>query len=334
MTVGGRDAIIDPLSLDTLDPLRDLFEDPTRIKIFHDAGYDLLCMKRDYGFDIQGIFDTMLACRFLGYRKFGLGAILEENYEFQTDKTLQRSDWSRRPLTDAQLYYARHDTHFLPDLAHRLEESLREMGRLEWALEDFDRIANHVDTLLERPTAHTQDGFWRIKGAKKLNPQELGYLQALFLLRDRIAEKLDRPAFKVFSNQLLMDLVKTPPMDMNSFSPRPGLKQLGVQRYGTRIVRAIRNAKPIYESAPKNMGRRRSGRFMDPQPRQVYENLRAVRRKVAEAIGVDPEVIAGNACLEDLARDPPTSVGSVAEHPGIKGWRAAILSEKFFRAVQ
>ena len=75
MTANGRDAIIDPLKLEDIQCLAEVFADPDRIKIFHDVGYDLLCLKRDFGFEIRGLFDTMLASRLLGKKKFGLASI-------------------------------------------------------------------------------------------------------------------------------------------------------------------------------------------------------------------------------------------------------------------
>ena len=74
----GRDVIIDPLSIDDISGLGEFFENPSVIKIFHDAGYDLICLYRDFGFKFAGLFDTMLASRLIGRKRFGLASLLQD----------------------------------------------------------------------------------------------------------------------------------------------------------------------------------------------------------------------------------------------------------------
>src|SRR3989338_7284646 len=132
-----RDYIVDPLQLRDLSPLGGLFADPRQQKVFHAAEYDLLCLKRDYQFEINEVFDTMLAARILAWPQVGLAPILETRFGVQVDKKHQRADWGRRPLTAAQLDYARIDTHFLIPLRDMLLTELTALGRLEEAREDF-----------------------------------------------------------------------------------------------------------------------------------------------------------------------------------------------------
>src|SRR6185312_2669936 len=97
-----------------------------------DACYDLISLSRDFGFRFAGLFDTMLATRFLGHREFGLAAVLKQRFDFTADKRLQRSNWASRPLTPQQVAYARFDTHFLPGLYQQLKDELASRGRLQW----------------------------------------------------------------------------------------------------------------------------------------------------------------------------------------------------------
>ena len=99
MTANGDDAIIDPLAVRKLEPLGKLLADPKKTKIFHDALYDLICLRRDFGFEATGLFDTMVSTRLLGCRSFGLASILRQRFGHEANKTLQRSDWTRRPLS-------------------------------------------------------------------------------------------------------------------------------------------------------------------------------------------------------------------------------------------
>ena len=126
-----RDYLVDPLALDDLSPLREVFCNPGVEKVFHAAEYDLICLRRDFGFEFAHIFDTMVAGRILGRDEVGLGAMLLKEFDVQVDKRHQRANWGQRPLPDYLLDYAQYDTHFLIQLRERLSRELEEMGRLD-----------------------------------------------------------------------------------------------------------------------------------------------------------------------------------------------------------
>src|SRR5258707_4438061 len=107
-----HDWLVDPLALDDLSPLAPLFASTAIEKVFHAAEYDLMCMKRDFGFTFNNLFDTMLAARIIGLKAFGLGALLEQYFGVQADKRFQRADWSQRPIPIEQVRYAQQDTHY------------------------------------------------------------------------------------------------------------------------------------------------------------------------------------------------------------------------------
>ena len=98
ISVPGYDYIVDPLALPSIDELGELMADPSVEKIFHAAEYDLLCLKRDFGYSFSNLFDTMLAARILGRKKVGLAAVLNQEFGIQVNKRYQRANWGRRPL--------------------------------------------------------------------------------------------------------------------------------------------------------------------------------------------------------------------------------------------
>ena len=322
MTVDDEDVIIDPLRLPSLEPLRPVLEDPTIVKVFHDACYDLACLHRDHGFSLRGLFDTMLASRLLGWRRFGLAAILEERYAFEADKRLQRSDWSKRPLSAAQMRYAQFDTHFLPRLHVSLRQELERAGRLHWAEEDFQRLPATCERLGTRRPVPDPEGFWRIKGTRTLSAVALGRIKQLYLARDRIAERLDWPAFKVVNDATLMELAKHPPHSYDAMRPVRGLSRHGIRRFGHELFTALRDAKPHVGDPPQGGARKRRGpRLADAAMKQRYEALREVRRHCADALGIEPEVGLANAFLEELARHPPGSLADLCALDELRGWR-------------
>ena len=86
------DYLVDPLVVD-LTPLGDLFADERYEKVFHAAEYDILCLKRDYGFTLANLFDTMISARVLGWKRYGLGSILQDRFNVQLNKRMQRYNW-------------------------------------------------------------------------------------------------------------------------------------------------------------------------------------------------------------------------------------------------
>src|SRR5690349_10118960 len=118
------DYIVDPLELADLEPLRPIFSSSKIEKIFHAAEYDLICLKRDFGFKFANIFDTMQAARIIGYPAVGLDRLLGDKFGIKVDKRHQKADWAARPLTEEQIHYARLDTHYLFDLRDVMEKEL------------------------------------------------------------------------------------------------------------------------------------------------------------------------------------------------------------------
>lgn len=334
MTALGEDVIIDPLAMPDMEPLRAILERPKPTKIFHDAGYDLVCLRRDFRFDVQGLFDTMVASRLLGIQNFGLASLLQDRFGFEANKRLQRSDWARRPLTEEQISYARFDTHFLPRLAELLENELRQAGRWDWAVEDFARLPETAAKNGQRNGDPDTQAFWRVRGVKAMSPGARGRVRALYELRDKLARRLDRPPFKVFSDSVIVDIAEHPPKKAEEL-PRPGLRRGGAGRFGDEVMRALARAKPISGRPPPGTGRRRrAGRFLDPDARKRYEALRGCRKREAEKLGIDPEVAIANATLESLAKNPPSSVSGLVTQGRLNGWRKSIFVEPLLAVLK
>jgi 3'-5' exonuclease len=102
-----QDWIIDRMTLNDLSPLAELLENPAQVKIFHGADYDVVSLRRDFGFLIQNLFDTMVASQFLGLPEIGLAGLIKRYFGHHIDKQYQRYDWSLRPLLPEHLSYAR-----------------------------------------------------------------------------------------------------------------------------------------------------------------------------------------------------------------------------------
>ncbi|MDH3687467.1 MAG: ribonuclease D, partial [Myxococcales bacterium] len=197
--------LLDPLAMggpEALKPLGPLFSNPDIRTLFHAAEYDLYVLKRDCGFRFHGLFDTMICAQLLGYPGIGLQALVERQFDIKLPKDEQRSDWSARPLREKQLTYAAADVRYLIRVSEHLEKELIKLDRLSWAQDEFRTLEKREwpDREFDRL------GYLKIKGARALDPQSLSLLRELFLVRDKRAREVDRPAFKVLGNRTLLEL--------------------------------------------------------------------------------------------------------------------------------
>ncbi len=314
LTFDETDYIIDPLAVTDVRALGPVLADPTIEKVFHAAEYDLFIMKREYGFEFAGLFDTMIASRILGRPAIGLAAILEEQFGVRLDKRWQRADWGRRPLPPEQLAYARLDTHYLLPLRDALLAELRALGREEEAREEFAQLAQ------ASPPLHKFDpeGFWRIKGAHDLSPREAAVLRELYLYRDEQARRRNWPPFKVISDAALVRVSQVRPRDQGELARIRGLSSYVIRRYGRGILEAVARglqARPPQRPRPTNEHRPDEATLARLEALKAWRKARAARR------GVAPDVVLSNATLLALARRNPRTVEELTTVPGLGAWK-------------
>lgn len=303
----GRDVIVDPLALDDLDPLRPLFEDPAIEKVFHAAEYDLISLYRDYGWECQNVFDTMIAARTLGWQKVGLANVLEGLYGITLDKKYQRANWGARPISPPMLDYARFDTHYLLDLRDRLQAQLAEQGYLADAEEDFERIARGSVRLARQQ--HENNGrdslFWRLAHGRRLNNLEATRLMLLHAYREKVAEARNAPPFKVLNDDLLLRMAMHPPANEAELATMKGFNRDQAHMHARGLLNALDTARRT-PPPPRPSSTR-------PQPDYVarYDALKAWRKARAAERNVEPDVIVNREVLEVLSAHPVTTLAEL-----------------------
>ncbi|HEX8850129.1 MAG TPA: ribonuclease D [Gemmatimonadaceae bacterium] len=320
-------AVIDPLPIGTPAGIGKLVEDPKVEVVFHDADYDLRLLQQDYGWHIRNIFDTRIAAQLLGYKAFGLAALLEKHFGVTLDKKHQRADWSMRPLTTDMLAYAAQDTLYLLDLRDKLHHELARKGRLEWAQEEFARLEG---TRWEPEDPAT--GFMRIKGARDLDRRELALFRELVQWRDALAKELDRSTFRVVGNETLMDIARTRPEDAKSLMAIKGMPRGIGERHASEILDAVARGLAVPEAELPRFPR--APRWdKDPDFDARVSALRTVRDEAAKRLDLDPGVLGSRDRLEAIARRVPRSVEELAEIPELRRWQIAELGEAAIAAI-
>jgi ribonuclease D len=320
-------AVIDPLVVTELGGLRRLLSDPSVEVIFHDADYDLRMLDRDYQFRVNHIFDTRLAAQLLNEPGVGLAALLEKYFGITLDKKYQRADWSRRPLLPEMLAYAAMDTKYLPQLRDILRDKLVSMGRWSWAEEEFSQLTTI------RWSPGTDEGFWKLKGAKVLRGQGIAVLRALYQWRDQLARQLDKAPFRVLNNETLIELARLQPRDRTSLAAVRGLNPDTLQRRGDDILHAITRGVGTPEDEIPRLER---GARIKPDPAFVarVERLKAARNAAAIRLDLAPGVLCPNGTLEGVAKVNPRNHADFDQVSDLRHWQRDVLGDELLAALR
>lgn len=318
-----QDIIVDPLRLPDLSPLQPLFANPRQQKIFHAAEYDLIGLRRDYGFEFLNLFDTMVAARTLGWPQIGLAPLLEIHFGVKVNKKHQRANWGQRPLTPDLLDYARQDTRYLFALRDIQERELEAAGRRTEADEEFARLAR----LRPAPAPPDPDAFWRVTGARDLTPPQAGVLRELFAYRETHAQRADVPPFKVMGDGTLVEIATRCPQAAADLEPIPGMTDGQIRRHGVGILAAVRRGLAAAPPRPHRPPQ-------EPEEvRERYERLRAWRKNKAKARGVESDVILPREALWELARRAPRALDDLHQLEHLGPWRRATYGPELLSII-
>ena len=318
VTVEDRDYIVDPLADFDLSPLGEVFADPNRRIVFHDGEYDILILKRDYDFDFAGLFDTRVAAAAIGEASPGLASVLKKYFEVELDKTLQRSNWSQRPLDPKQISYARLDTRYLIPLMEKFEEKLERQDRTEIVQGEFLRL----EGIEPVDRSFNPDEFVRLKGVRDLSPIERQALRELYIVRDRLAEQLNRPPFKVMSNQVLFNIAKALPTNSRTLIDVPMFSSRMVRKMGDRILDAVDEAvhkgplAKLPQLPPKD-----GSLSLDDEQYELHERLRTWRKKYAETEDLDSSLVMNRHVLMRVAVARPRTLDELVAVEGFLSWQ-------------
>jgi ribonuclease D len=318
-----NDYLIDSLDLTDLSALSPLFANPKVEKIFHAAEYDINCLRRDFGFTFENLFDTVIAARVLGYQVIGLGDLLTQHFDVIVNKKYQKSNWGYRPLTSEQTDYARLDSHYLIALRDILEKELIDRGLLELAHEDFKRACQPSNGNGKLIKAKWE----RISGHQDLTPRQLSILNELCICREEIAERLDRPIFKVINDDILLSLAQTAP-DSTLGLEEAGLTKVQVEKFGTQFLEAIRSGHNA-----SLVSRTRIKRPNDSMLARL-DRLKQWRKKEAGKMKVESDIILPRILLYSIAEQGPRDLKKLGIVMKESPWRFEHYGEEILKVLE
>jgi ribonuclease D len=319
LTVAGRNFLVDPLARMDLQPFLAALAEKTLL--FHDASGDLRMLQGAFGFRPRvRVIDTMIAAQLLGHERFGLLSLVEQFLGEKLTKSGQKSDWSRRPLSQAQLHYAVDDTRFLEPLADKLLADLSSAGRFSW----FEEACAAATAATPEERVADPQRQWRIKGVWEATARQAAFVRQLWGWRDQEARRADLPPFKILGDEGLLALAlwaESHPQALLATGPK--LPRHVTGRRFELLGAALREAAQLGPSdwpEPRlwPVGKRE-------EPGQSFGRLRESVARLAGELGLLPWLIAPRAALEEISRRKPTTLEEIQQAGRLLRWQAELL---------
>ena len=315
---GVRTEVLDPIEheLDP-EPLARVLADPAIEIVVHAGRQDVGILRRSWNTDVTNVFDTQIAAGFLGFGN-------QEGYESLVRKVLRVklkgsegfTRWDRRPLSPQQLEYAADDARLLLELGTELERLLDERGRLAWAREESQLVAESTD---ERSAGRAYE---RLPRLGRLSDSGRAVARELAEWREETARAADRPPSTVIPDQALMEIARRAPRDRHALEQIRGLPPQTFHRRGDDLLRAIargreRTAPPPPPEAPPR----------DSSDAPVVSLAQALVRHRSSETGVAVELIATQAELAALM----SALRRGENGEGLRvtrGWRRELIGDE------
>jgi ribonuclease D len=313
--------LIDPFVIKDIAPFLDVLAKPDVIKIFHGSDFDVRSFDRDHSAKINNLFDTEIACRFLGLKERGLGALLKRFFDLDVDKRFQKVDWSRRPLSNDMIEYSVGDVSHLVRLYDIIYERLQEKKRLAWAEEEFE-----LQTKVRYENNHALPLFKKFKGAGKMDNRSLAVLESLLKLRLVIAESRNFPLYKIFSNASLTKLAVDKPVTMDQMLRSRAFSKKQAGMYGGQcldaIVRAVELEHKDLPSYPKTRMPKK-----DAVVHERIDSLKKMREDRSLRLGIELGFLLNNAMIDKVAVQNPKTLDELLEIENMRRWQVEAVGQ-------
>jgi ribonuclease D len=324
--------IFDTIRLPDASALAGLFSDPKVEKVFQGADYDVGLLKRDFGFEVNNIFDTMVAAQFLNYERIGMADLVEHFFAVRLEKKFTKCDWAERPLSIEQMVYLCQDTLYLNGLRGYLHDELVKRDLIEEAEIEF----HHLEKRPPLEPAYESMSVWDIKGARNLDMHEIPVMYELFVWRQKRAKKIDLPPFKVINNKTLIDLAKARPRNKQQLLEVNGITSTVWRRYGQYLLNSVgRGDKRPASKVPAPQVRRNDSRkpvHWDDQ--QLVDSLKKWRNAKAEELNIHHLAVMPGHVLEEVARIKPRDLVELEAIEGVGGKRARVYGEEVLKIIK
>lgn len=318
----GDDAVlVDPLVGDlSLEPLYELFRDTSVVKVFHAARQDLEIFFVEAKVFPEPLFDTQVAAMVCGFgEQVGYETLVRKIAKQGLDKSSRFTDWSRRPLTEAQQKYAIADVTHLRRIYEFLATKIAENGRAHWVAEEIQILTN-PETYTIRPSEA-----WKRVKTRTTTPKFLAVVRELARFREGYAQSRNIPRNRVFKDDALIELASTKPRSLQDLGrSRLLLREARKGEIAEGILAAIQVG---IECKPEDMPRVDSSREKLQVNQALADLLRVLLKAKTESSGVASKLIATAADLDLIA-------AGERNVPALSGWRHEVFGEEALRLCE
>ncbi len=314
-------AVVDPLVEGlSLDPLYDLLRNEAVTKVFHAARQDLEIFVVEAGVMPAPLFDTQVAAMVCGFgEQASYETLVRRIARAEIDKSSRFTDWSRRPLSEAQLRYALDDVTHLRKVYLFLAERLQQTGRTAWVAEEM--------AVLTDPATYRTDpaDAWQRLRTRTGSSKVLAALIELARFREEHAQANDVPRSRVYKDDALLELASTRPQtEADLGKSRLLLREARKGEIADGILAAIKRAAA---RRPDELPRLDNGREQLQVNPALADLLRVLLTARTESEGVAAKLVASSADLDAIA-------AGERDVPALQGWRREVFGEDAIRLCE
>ncbi len=314
-------ALVDPLAIENLESLWSFLSARSRLKVLHAARQDLevLAVRAPHAIPLAPLFDTQIAAALLGQSaQIGYGTLVSQRLGVSLAKGHTRTDWSRRPLSEAQLEYAADDVRYLAKLYVDLRTALENAGRLDWLEQEVVEL-EQVDTFEIDP----RYAWRRLRGLDRLKPEQRATAKLLAGWREELAVRHDKPRGWILPDEALREISERMPKDSDALAKIRGLSEGVIRRRDKELLEIVARGEQMKASEMD------AQRPMRPEPSQLalVTKLMKFVRAHAQALQVCPELLATRRDIEQLVFSAKT------EHL-LEGWRREAVGERLVALLE
>lgn len=310
--------LVDPLAKGiSLDPLYALMADESVVKVFHAARQDVEIFYVDGGVFPKPLFDTQVAAMVAGFgEQVGYETLVRKIAKSSLDKTSRFTDWSRRPLSEAQKTYALADVTHLRDIYLFLKAEMEKSGRNAWVEEEIAVLTDPKTYDIKPEEA------WKRLKTRTNSGRFLAVVKELAAFRETYAQSKNIPRNRVFKDDALLELASTKPKSNEDIGrSRLLLREARKGDIAEGIIAAVQAG---LDTAPEDMpkpDRRRERLQVNPA---LADLLRVLIKSKSEETGVAQKLIATSAELDEIA-------AGIRDVPSLNGWRGEVFGKDALR---
>lgn len=315
----GHRACIDPLSIDDMSSFAGLMHNENIIKVLHAAHQDLEILFQMTGKMPTPIFDTQTAASVLGIGdQMGYARLVEAMLGVSLAKTQSRTDWSKRPLRDAQLEYAIDDVRYLAQIYPKMIEQLESQSRLNWLDKDFAKATDP-----ETYAIKANERWKKVKGNQVLKRPQLAILRELAAWREERAEKADRPRKWILSDDILLDMSRQQPSTKEAIKEIRGINPDRTLKHHDTWLALIKKGSEMPEAEWPELPRSKK-----PSPNQnaLVDLLMLVIQIQAKKHNITAAVIATRKRVAEMVMAGETSIS--------EDWRGALVNDEIAAVIE